>query len=240
MKNFLKKLFLINSIKKIIGLKNYEKIKNFLRFHGIHFFRYKVNENISFGSEVLNDLFEKELKSCKIYLEYGSGSSTLLAKKLNKNFFSIEGDKDFFRYMSKKISSEKLILKSLGIVKHFCIPIDMEFDVCSEKLITIKRKKQIEQYTNEILQFFEKINLTPDFILVDGRYRVLCGIYLYKFFKNKDVSFKIIFDDYMNRPYYHWLEKLFVIEKIGRFGVATKIKKDVKNIDTSHYFRDCR
>ena len=129
MKNFLKKLFLLNSIKKTIGLKNYEKIKNFLRFYGIHFFGYEVNENISFGSAVSNDFFEKELKSCKIYFEYGSGSTTLLAKKLNKNFFSIEGDKDFFRYMSKKISSEQLILKSLGIVKYFSIPIDMEFDV---------------------------------------------------------------------------------------------------------------
>ena len=43
-------------------------------------------------------------------------------------------------------------------------------------------------------------------------------------------KFKIIFDDYINCTYYHMLEKFFEIETFERFGVATKLKKNL-NID---------
>ena len=86
-----------------------------------------------------------------------------------------------------------------------------------------------------------KKKIIPDLILVDGRYRKLTGLYLYNFFKNKKNNFKIIFDDYLGRDYYHELERFFFIEKYERFGITTKIKP---NIDTSDHieksFYDCR
>jgi hypothetical protein len=69
--------------------------------------------------------------------------------------------------------------------------------------------------------------------LVDGRYRVLVGLFAYKFyFKNKK-KFKIIFDDFfkvnnnkINRMHYKILKKFFKIKKIGRFGVSSEIKNE--------------
>ena len=74
----------------------------------------------------------------------------------------------------------------------------------------------------------------PDFILVDGRYRVLTGVALYKFFKTNQQHFSIIFDDYYKRNFYSTLDKLFYINKIGRFGVTSKLKiineDDIENL----------
>ena len=58
-----------------------------------------------------NDFFRKLIKISKFYLEYGAGSSTLLAKKLNKKFVSIETDKSFFSYIKKKEELIKLFIQ---------------------------------------------------------------------------------------------------------------------------------
>ena len=86
-----------------------------------------------------------------------------------------------------------------------------------------------------------KKKIIPDLILVDGRYRNLTGIYLYNFFKNKNVKFKIIFDDYVNRKNHHILEKFFEIERFERFGITTKLKENL-NVDDyiQKNYQDCR
>ena len=68
------------------------KITNFLiyilRYFSIINSNYEISSSINFGSKTSNDYFKRLLKTSKSYLEYGSGSSTLLAKKLNKKFIS--------------------------------------------------------------------------------------------------------------------------------------------------------
>ena len=82
------------------------KIKNFLiyilRYFSIINSNYKISSSINFGSKTSNDYFKRLLKTSKSYLEYGSGSSTLLAKKLNKKFISIETDKSFYSFLKDK------------------------------------------------------------------------------------------------------------------------------------------
>ena len=51
------------------------------------------------------------LKKSNVYLEYGSGNSSLVAKSKNKNFFSIESDKNFFNYIRKNFSLKNYYLK---------------------------------------------------------------------------------------------------------------------------------
>ena len=83
------------------------KIYNFiiyiLRYLSIvKFSKYKVSDNINFGSKIANNFFIKSIKNSKSYFEYGSGNSTMYAKKLKKNFLSIETDKSFYNFMKKK------------------------------------------------------------------------------------------------------------------------------------------
>ena len=160
LKKKLKNILFIEFFKKILGLKYYNYIKHTLRYYSFSPLNYSINDELSFGSAKSNDFFKRELNKSKVFLEYGSGSSTLLAHKLNKNFFTVEGDKNFYKYMKKKIYSNKILFKSLGIVNDYSIPIDSKFDYDLKK-ISNKQKIRVKNYCNGILEEFdEKKNYT--------------------------------------------------------------------------------
>lgn len=222
LKKILKKILLIDLIKAITGVKLYNRLKHTIRHYGLLPRKYNIKKEIDFGSESANHLFIEELSKSKLYLEYGSGASSFSAKKLNKNFYAIEGDIDFFRFIKKELGSDNVKLKSLGIVSDYSIPLNIEFHD-NKNPLNKNLKKSIKAYCNSILEEFEEKNLSPDLVLVDGRYRVLTCLYLYKFFKKNKKKFKIIIDDYIHRAYGEILENFFHINKFERFGIATEI-----------------
>jgi hypothetical protein len=196
---------------------SFQLIIHTFRYFSIYNPDYKINLNLGFGIEE-NIFFKSELKKCELFLEYGSGKSTLMAIEYKKDFFAIESDKNFFKYMVTKIGFEKhLRFVDFGIVKFASIPIFFNF-----------RKKKLSRlatkYNFDILEELSLKNKIPDFILVDGRYRVMSGIALYKFYKKNSKNFTIIFDDYSKRDFYIILDKLFYIKKLGRIGVSNGLK----------------
>tara|TARA_Y100000591_G_C21466307_1_gene513472 strand:- start:172 stop:651 length:480 start_codon:yes stop_codon:yes gene_type:complete len=159
---------------------------------------------------------------------------------MNKDFCSIEGDKNFYKFMSKKVDKNKITLKSLGIVKEYSIPVSLPFNY-EKTFLTKKQKLKIKNYCSVIFELSNTKGFVPDLILVDGRYRNLCGLYLYKYFKGKNQNFIIIFDDYIERKNHHILEEFFEMKILKRFGIATKIKEN-KSLEATiekNYF-DCR
>ena len=239
-------------VKKILNLflskKVFENLKHILRYHGVYKPIYFSKENLdsftlgnsqskkNYKHEATN-FFKNEINKSNIYLEYGSGKTTLLAKKLEKDFYSIESDKNFYKYLKKKLNnSDRLILKDFGYTSYWSFPIN--FETKKEKLY-----KVANSYSNDILKELEKKNKIPDLILVDGRYRVLVGLHLYNFFKNKKNKYKIIFDDLTSkRDYYNILHDYFDIKIIsGRIGVTekTKINNNIE-ADIHKYSLDCR
>ena len=102
------------------------KIINFLiyilRYFSIINSNYEVSSSINFGSKISNDYFKRILKISKFYFEYGSGSSTLLAKKLNKKFISVETDKSFYSFLKNK-GINQIIYSDIGPTKYYSIPI---------------------------------------------------------------------------------------------------------------------
>ena len=182
-----------------------------------------INNNINFGSSVSNEFFENKLLNCKLYLEYGSGSSTLLADRKNINYYSVESDKSFYKTLRKSLKNKNYFLKDFGIVASNSRPV----------LFTYTKfyyRKKAKEYAGDILHHLNEKNLIPDLILIDGRYRILCALNLYKFLKEKNSSSTIIIDDYATRPYLHIVEKFFDGQIIGRQGVFDKLK-EFKNID---------
>ena len=123
LKKVLKIILFVEFFIKILGLK-YHYIKHTLRYYSFFPLNYSIADEINFGSTKANDFFKYELNKSKVYLEYGSGTSSLLAHKLNKDFLTVEGDNNFYKYMKKKIKSNKILFKSLGIVNDFSIPIN--------------------------------------------------------------------------------------------------------------------
>lgn len=93
-------------------------------------------------------------------------------------------------------------------------------------------KLKAYSYANDVLFYLEKNNKLPDLILIDGRYRVLCGLYVYMFLnkqqyaiKNKNIT--ILLDDYRERQKeYGVLKKFYKITTIGRVGCLS-----IKNLN---------
>ena len=181
-----------------------------------------IDENLNFGPEC-NKFFENKLLNCKLYLEWGSGSSTLLADRKNINYYSVESDKSFYKTLRKSLKDKNYFLKDFGIVASNSRPV----------LFTYTKfyySKKAKEYAGDILHYLNEKNLIPDLILIDGRYRNLCALYLYKFLKDKKCSSTIIIDDYVSRSYLHILGQLFDGQIIGKQAVFTKLK-EFKNID---------
>ena len=94
-------------------------------------------------------------------------------------------------------------------------------------------------YTNYIWKQSEK----PKFVLIDGRFRVCCFLTSLKF---ADAGTKIIFDDYVNSPHYHFIEKY--VSRINEYGrqclfiVPSKSQIDIdslnKDIDAFRFVMD--
>ena len=183
---------------------------------------YKINKNINFGSKRANKFFYKNLKKCKNYLEYGSGSSSLLAHKNKKKFLSIETDKSFFNLIKNKIKKSAIYI-DMGPTKYDAIPI----------LSPLVLKNKIRIYAEAINLFHKTFRNFPDLILIDGRFRVYVTLhiidYLYNSCELKGTT-TIIIDDFKTRSDYKILDSIIKIEKIERFAVIKLSDKNIKKI----------
>ena len=202
------------------------KIINFLiyilRYFSIINSNYEVSSSINFGSKISNDYFKRILKISKFYFEYGSGSSTLLAKKLNKKFISVETDKSFYSFLKNK-GINQIIYSDIGPTKYYSIPI----------LPTFIIKKKVKEYAYQISSMSNNFKFFPDLILIDGRFRVYVAIQVI-IFCIKNIKYNktvIIIDDFKFRKEYYILKKLIKIKLVGRFGVIEITKKDRINLN---------
>ena len=191
-----------------------------LRYFSLINSNYEVSSKINFGSKTSNNYFKKLLKISKFYFEYGSGSSTLLARKLNKKFISIETDKSFYSFMRNKGISQ-IIYSDIGPTKYYSIPILPLFLI----------REKIKKYANQINLTNISHQFIPDLILIDGRFRVYVAIQVIIFcVKNvRQNKITIIIDDFKFRKEYHNLKKLIKIKSVGRFGVIKITKKNKLN-----------
>lgn len=209
------------------------KITNFLiyilRYFSIINSNYEISSSINFGSKTSNDYFKRLLKTSKSYLEYGSGSSTLLAKKLNKKFISIETDKSFYSFLKDK-GINQVIYSDIGPTKYYSFPI----------LPTYIIKKRVKKYADQINSMSKNLKFFPDLILIDGRFRVYVAIQVI-IFCIKNIYYKktiIIIDDFKFRKEYHILKKLIKIKLVGRFGVIKITKKNKINFNIAKKLSD--
>ena len=166
-----------------------------------------------------------------MFLEFGSGTTTLLAQSLNKNFISIESDKRFYFYLTQKISSlpkkkknkTTYLLKSFGVTGFYS-----RIHFIKWKKYNIAFQEKVKSYCSDV---FKNLKNIPDLVLVDGRYRLLCLINLYEFLKKKKFKASpiIILDDYSIRKHnYKAINRLYEIKTYYDFALLTP-KTKLKN-----------
>lgn len=221
-KNILKLVIKIHYFKKIIfnKLKFLNLLYHYLRYKLLVSKKFDITKNINFdykGSSKSTLFFKEELNKHKFVLEFGSGSSTLLYDDLKINFISIENDKSFFNYMKNKLINKSIIYYDFGPTYYYGKPVLFYFR--KKRLLNVAKKFA----SSPILKILEK-NIDNPLIFVDGRYRVLVCLYIYKFFYNSNLNFTLIIDDYVSRDYYFILENYFYIKKVGRFAVSSSLR----------------
>ena len=221
----------MKKIKQIIKLipilhKILKIIFHTLRYSNIIRPNYSTSNKVIFGDHETGNFLKKKILNSNFFLEFGSGNTTIFAEENNIPFFSVESDKSFYTFMKKK--SSNVFFYSLGLVEFFSYPL------FRKKVFQKFYSNKAKLYSSKIFEKLSREKIFPDLILVDGRYRVLCMLNIFKFLKKNNL-FKtcIILDDYKFRDYYHIINNYYEIKTIGRLGICF-----IKNIDINIDFNN--
>lgn len=167
--------------------------------------------------------FERRLRRTKLFLEFGSGGSTVLANALAVPSITVESDRFYGAAVRNAIINgdlTRIVIPKMGITGPWGMP------------MFFRRAKGPRYVTAP----FELIDETyPDFILVDGRYRVACALESARRVHMRGATAELMLDDYDGRPFYHVLESyLGTPKRIGRAAVFaignTRIPEDTVRV----------
>jgi hypothetical protein len=152
------------------------------------------------------------LRGSKLYLEFGSGGSTVEAAKLCIETICIESDRYYAQIIRDKIGAAApvtIIDANIG-----------ETEAWGQPIMRTATPKRVARWTNYTKLAFEKIHSTgqfPQLILVDGRFRRACTLESARQAILSQAQTLIFFDDYFDRPHYHSVEShLGQPERVGR------------------------
>lgn len=168
--------------------------------------------------------FVERLSVAKLYLEYGTGGSSVLASKMGKSIVSVDSDPFFLEAVKEKIgitvdgkgdATQTFIYIDIGLTERWGVP------VCTRP--TPRRLAAWRSYFtapwsgaggNGVGGRF-----LPDLILVDGRFRVACALTTILNLSDQR-NWEILFDDYLGRSHYAIVEEFASLERmVGRMAV---------------------
>lgn len=183
--------------------------------------------HLTFPSDVADKL-RQAYQRASVILEYGSGGSTVLAAKLpGKSIYTVESDPQWAIKLMEYITAERLPsvpiihFADIGPTREWGNPVDE------------KSWKKWSKYATSI--WSEHSPLSPDVVLVDGRFRVACFLASACSIKK---PVEIFFDDYIDRTHYHVVEAIVQpYTMIGRMAIfrvepgAVKAEDLLRHVD---------
>jgi hypothetical protein len=194
----------------------YRPIKAMRFLYVKHIAGYDV-PSVPWFDEASTEFYSDHIKTSRIYLEYGSGGSTMQAAQHVDVLVSVDSDPYFVRAVKRKLGREsvkadyRLIYSDIGRTGEWGIPVQRE----KSKADLAKWRK----YPQSPWIYFREKGIEPDTILIDGRFRVACALESLKNL-SPDANTLLLFDDYMNRAHYHEIEKFADrVATKGRMGV---------------------
>ena len=164
--------------------------------------------------------FEERLRAAKVYLEYGSGASTVRACELGvPEVHTVETSREFLDGVLKDCAAIECKSK---IHAHF---VDIGPTKAWGYPVSRAESGRWPAYSSSAWDALNAKNKNPDLILVDGRFRV--SAFLYSLMMCQPGT-TILFDDYRNRSHYHCVEK--IIKPINFHGRMAEFRKSELNI----------
>lgn len=187
-------------------------------------------------SEGCSDYIKKVYPKQRVILEYGSGGSTMIAAKAGVKIITTETDPKWLielmgAYKEKGHCGDIIpILADIGATKAWGYPVDES------------AMQQWPNYSTKAWQFCQEHNLQPDLILIDGRFRVASFLTACI---NVTKTTILLFDDYVEREYYHSVEELFkpieiIDNRMAIFKIRPKQVSSQHLLNNMHFFLDPR
>lgn len=158
--------------------------------------------------------FKAELAKASRYVEFGSGGTTVLADKSGIPSISVESDRFYARAVASRLNGAvvRQIVVDLGLTSEWGAPL-LNTPAKGRRYVTAP---------------FGSTELFPDFILVDGRYRVACALESARRAYKAGKSAVLMFDDYTLRPHYHSVET--TLGKPKTYGRTAIFKIGIKPV----------
>lgn len=166
--------------------------------------------------------FLDRLAEAREYLEYGSGGSTVEAARQRKKFTTVESDPYFLRAVQQRIgrTDGNLIHVNIGLTGEWGYPVFKQ--KTSARLLRWAKYASAPWGTN----------IDPDLILIDGRFRVHCALYSINQLNGRD--FELLFDDYVDRPFYGAIEQFARLKHFrGRMAIFGPKEFDQADMDAA-------
>lgn len=160
---------------------------------------------------------QDHLSRSRFYLEFGSGGSTLMADRLGVETVSVDSDRYFAKAVRKALSIRapvKQIYADIGFTQEWGNPVWVKQ--------TKARLKRWRRYIELPFAEIQRRGRMPDFVLIDGRFRVGCALETARRAAQFQSPVLIMMDDYAERPHYHVVEKS--LGKPSRAGRAALFK----------------
>jgi hypothetical protein len=150
------------------------------------------------------------MKESNIYFEFGAGGSTNIASYYNLKIYSVESDINWHKKLKENHINGNFITIDLK-ANYFGYPAkNISLDIL---------KKYIQAYDSKY---------NADIILIDGRFRVACGLDIFNKIRNDTI---VLIHDYMHRIEYHILEKYYL--RIATWDTLSAFIKNEKIINIS-------
>lgn len=150
------------------------------------------------------DLLASALAQARVYLEYGSGGSTKLAARQPQleSITSVESDQ---AYIDLHVRPDPEVVRALGQqrLRFLSVDIGPTGDWGYPKNAT-----KAHLWPNYALCPYLH-GYRPDLILIDGRFRVACGLVA----ALQEPQARVLVHDYTSRRNYHVLERFFEIRQ---------------------------
>ena len=179
-----------------------KRLKDFLVFRwATRGGRYSIPENPAF-TPATERWFRENIAKTDFYLEFGTGASTRLAQEAGCRIVGIESDPRWLKALRETIPSThtiRLFHADIGIVGAWGYPIF--------RSPSGSRLAKWRRYTLIAEKEIQRIGQFPDFVLIDGRFRLACALSVAALASKSGASTTILFDDYVDRPAYHGIER---------------------------------
>jgi hypothetical protein len=157
-------------------------------------------------------LLSERLSSSSCFLEYGAGGSTMLAAEIGvPKIYSVESDRAFLCAVKEAVAEVAPAAKLFD--QYVDIGPTVEWGNPRDSSKATKWPLYSSSIWSEIITQSED---DPDLVLIDGRFRVASFLATLIFAKPGTT---ILFDDYVDRPHYHVVEKyLRPVSQAGRMA----------------------